>query len=74
MVNLLIRHSLSENPFALSLSKREWILVLRQAQHERLSSSIRAGSIDDANSVFSYLGCVGTHNESAKSNSSDKPC
>ena len=43
--NLLMRLSLSGIPFALSLSKCEWILVLRQAQHERLSSSIRAESI-----------------------------
>jgi hypothetical protein len=46
IIHLLIRHCLSKNPFALSLSKCEWILVLRQAQHERQPISIRAGSID----------------------------
>lgn len=44
-LTLLIRHALSKNPFALSLSKCEWILVLRQAQHERQLGSKRAGSI-----------------------------
>ena len=42
---LLTRHCLSKKSFALSLSKCEWFLMLRQAQHERQSSSIRAGSI-----------------------------
>jgi len=44
-IDLLIRQSLSMNPFALSLSKCEQTLVLRQTQHERLSCLIRAGSI-----------------------------
>jgi spore coat protein U-like protein len=34
-----------KNPFVLSLSKYEWIFVLRQAQHERLSWLIGAESI-----------------------------
>jgi len=43
---LVIRLRLSKNPFALSLSKCGWMLVLRQAQHERESRSNRAGSIN----------------------------
>jgi hypothetical protein len=42
---LLIRQALFKNPCALSLSKWVRILVLRQAQHERKSSLIRAGLI-----------------------------
>jgi hypothetical protein len=45
----LIMNLLSENSFVLRLTKCEWILVLRQVQHERVSTHI--GNVHIAQSV-----------------------